>query len=146
MIVRMSIPIQASPDEIWPYLVEPGKIMLWCITFKKFEYLGEQQGGVGTKIYIEEKAAGPLMKMEFETTEWAENSKVMIKKTAGDMPKSYTQEWMIQPENGGSQFTFQEEIVMPYGFIGGLIERVVKGSSENTVDKMLKILKREVES
>jgi len=146
MIVRKSIPIQAPPAEIWPYLVEPGKIMQWCITFRKFEYTGEQQAGVGTKIHIEEQAAGPLMKMEFETSEWVENAKVAITKTAGNMPKSYTQEWVIEPENGGSHFTFQEEVVMPYGFIGRIIESFAKSSSESTVDKMLQILKSEVES
>jgi uncharacterized protein YndB with AHSA1/START domain len=54
MIVQQSIHIDAPPEQIWPYMVEPDKIMKWCLTFLKFEYTGDQHEGVGTPIYIEE--------------------------------------------------------------------------------------------
>ena len=37
MKVQNSIEIAAPPEKVWPFLVEPGKIMKWCITFRKFE-------------------------------------------------------------------------------------------------------------
>ena len=61
------------------------------------------------------------------------------------MPKHYEQRWQIKAHNGESEFTFFEEIQMPWGFIGKLIENVGQGSSEKTVDEMLKILKDKVE-
>ena len=145
MQVKKSIEIKAPAERIWPYLIDPEKIMQWCITFREFEYTGEQDSGVGTAIFIEEKAAGPVMKMDFSVTEWEENEVVTLKKVSGSMPKSYQQRWHIQPQNGDSEFTFFEEIQMPWGFIGKLIESFGQGASERTVDEMLQILKRLVE-
>ena len=145
MRIEKSIMIAAPANHVWPFLVDPEKIKQWCITFQQFEYTGEQRSGVGTPIFIEEKAAGPVMKLDFKVTEWVENETINLKKVAGSMPKEYQQRWHIQPHNGNSTFTFSEEIVMPWGFIGKLLENVAQGSSEKTVDKMLQILKDKVE-
>ena len=145
MIVQNSVHIDAPGEKIWPYLVEPEKILQWCITFRSFEYTGEPAEGVGTPIHIDEKAAGPTMSLDFVASEWVEGEKITIQKVSGTMPKNYTQEWIIDRENGGSRFTFREEIVMPWGPLGKLIERVAEGSSQATVAKMLKILKGLVE-
>ena len=145
MQVKKSIEIQAEAERIWPYLIDPEKILLWCITFREFKYTGEQHSGVGTGIFIEEKAAGPVMNMDFSVTEWAENEVVTLKKVSGSMPKNYEQRWHIEAHNGDSKFTFFEEIQMPWGFIGKFIERFGQGASERTVDEMLQILKRLVE-
>jgi uncharacterized protein YndB with AHSA1/START domain len=145
MKVKQSIDIKAPAERIWPYLTNPEKIMQWCITFREFRYTSEQQAGVGTPVFIEEKAAGPVMKMDFSITEWGENKVVTLKKVSGNMPKHYEQRWHIEPHNGESKFTFFEEIQMPWGFVGKLIESVGQGASEKTVDEMLKILKQKVE-
>ena len=56
MKVQKAIEIDAQPERIWPYFIEPEKVLQWCITFKKFEYTSNQRGGVGTPLYIEENA------------------------------------------------------------------------------------------
>ena len=73
MEVQKSIVITASPEDVWPFMVQPEMILQWYSTFQKFEYTGEQRSGVGTTFYLEEKAAGPLMKINFTVTEWEEN-------------------------------------------------------------------------
>ena len=40
---------------------------------------------------------------------------------------------------------FREEIIMPWGVIGRIIESLAKGISQKTVDEMLTTLKRLVE-
>ena len=71
MKVQRPIEIAAPPEKIWPFMVEPEKILKWCITFRKFEYTSEQRSGEGTTFYIEEKAGPtPLMKLNFTVTEW----------------------------------------------------------------------------
>jgi len=146
MFVRDSIHIDAPGEKIWAYMIDPEKIMKWCITFQQFKYVSEQHQGVNTEIFIKEKASGLTMNLDFKVTDWVENEKIAFSKISGRMPKSYTQEWMLETENGGSKFTFQEQIVMPMGFIGRLIENAGKSSSKATVKKMLAILKENVES
>ena len=142
MRVGRSILITAPPEKIWPFLVEPEKILKWCITFKKFEYTGEQRSGVGTPFYLEEKAGPmPLMKLNFTVTEWVENERLAFRMTSGTGVKRYEQGWTVKATPDGSRFTFMEEVELPFGIIGKLIGLVGQRSSHATVGKMLVILK-----
>jgi uncharacterized protein YndB with AHSA1/START domain len=145
MIVTRWIDIDASPEEIWPYMVEPEKILLWCTSFQKFEYTGNKQSGVGTPLYIEEQAVGPLMKIYFSMTDWIENELIAFKKISSGGPKVYEQRWRIEPTDSGVKFTFWEEIQMPFGVIGKLLAVFGQRMSEATVEQMLDILKSQVE-
>jgi len=142
MRVQRSIEIAVPPEKIWPFLVEPEKILKWCITFQKFEYSGDQRSGAGTTLYIEEKAGPmPLMKLNFAVTEWAENEKIAFSMTSGTGVKGYEQRWLVETIPSGSRFTFTENVKLPFGIIGKLIGVVGQRSSEATVGKMLPILK-----
>ena len=141
MKVQKSIEIAAPPEKIWPFLVEPEKILKWCMTFLKFEYTGEQRDGVGTTFYLEEKAGGPLMKLNFRITEWVENERVAFSKTSGNFVKGYEQSWTVEAIPSGSRFTFMEEVKFPYGIIGKIMGLLAQRGSETTVGKMLPKLK-----
>ena len=141
MKVQKSIEIAAPPDKIWPFLVEPEKILKWCITFLKLEYTGEQHSGVGTTFYLEEKAGGPLMKLNFRITEWVENKRVAFSMISGTFVKGYEQSWTVEATPSGSKFTFMEEVKLPYGIIGKIMELFAQRGSEATVGKMLPKLK-----
>ena len=141
MEVHESVEIGAAPGKIWPLLVEPENILKWCITFRKFEYRGEQHAGPGTRFYVEEKAVGPLMKLNFEATEWKENEVLAFRMTSGTGVKSYEQRWALQPTPSGSRFSFAEEVGMPFGVVGHVLGAVAKGSSERHVKEMLGKLK-----
>jgi len=148
MRVQRSIEIAAPPEKIWPFLIDPEKILKWCITFRKFEYPGEQRSGVGTLLYIEEKVDGPmpLMKLNFTMMEWAENKKITFSMTSGNFAKGYEQSWTVETIPDGSRFTFAENFKLPFGVIGKLIGLIGQRGSEATVGKMLPILKSLVEA
>jgi uncharacterized protein YndB with AHSA1/START domain len=146
MKIEKSIEIAAPPERIWPFFVDPEKVIKWSITFRKYQYTGDQRSGVGTPLYIEEKAGGPLMKMNFEITEWVENERIRLKMISGASLKSYEQLWTLAPTNSGSEFTFYEEIVFPLGVIGKLIGLVSQGSSYKFVTEMQSKLKSLVEA
>jgi len=141
MKVQKSIEIAAPPDKIWPFLIEPEKILKWCITFLKFEYTGEQRSGVGTPFYLEEKAGGPLMKLNFRITEWVENERVAFSMISGNFVKGYEQSWTVEATPSGSRFSFMEEVKLPYGIIGKIMGLFGQRGSEATVGKMLPKLK-----
>jgi uncharacterized protein YndB with AHSA1/START domain len=142
MRVQRSIEIAAPPQKIWPCLVEPEKILKWCITLEKFEYTSGQRSGMGTPFYFEEKAAGRLMKLNFAVTEWVENEKLAFSMTAGNFVKGYEQRWTVEATPSGSRFTFMEQIRLPYRIIGKIIGLFARRGSEATVREMLAKLKR----
>ena len=142
MRVQRSIEIAAPPEKIWPFLVEPEKILKWCITFRKFEYTSDQRSGVCTPLYIEEKASPmPLMKLYFVVTEWVENERLVFRMTAGTGTRGYDQSWTIEAIPSGSRFTFVEDFILPLGIIGRMIGPLAARGSAATVKKMLAILK-----
>ncbi len=93
MKVEKSIEITAAPEKIWPFLVDPAKIVLWFDTFKKCEFLSDKHSGVGTNYYVEEKVPGPLRKINFETIDWDVNKKLTLKMTSGKNVNSYEIRW-----------------------------------------------------
>lgn len=141
MKVQKAIEINAPPEKIWPFFVEPEKLLQWYSTFRRFEYTSNQRSGVGTPLYIEEQAGGSLTKMQFEVTEWNENEKLALRMISGANYRSYDQLWALESIPSGSRFTFMEEIIFPHGIIGKLIGLIAQRMSAATLAKMLPKLK-----
>ncbi len=136
-----SIEIAAPPNRIWPFFVDPDKVLQWCITFRKFKYTSDRRGGGAASIYIEEQAGGPLMKLYFQIAECSENEMLALRMVSGTGVKSYEQSWSVEAIPAGSRFTFREEIELPLGVIGKLLSPILERMSAATVDKMLIKLK-----
>lgn len=120
MIVQRSIEIGAPPEKVWPFLVDPEKILKWFNLLKKFEYTGDKRRGAGTTFYYEEKSSGQLMKLHYKVTEWVENKKLAFGVTSGSLKKD-DQVWSIEGTPTGSRFTMYEDLEMPMGIIGKVI-------------------------
>jgi uncharacterized protein YndB with AHSA1/START domain len=144
--VQKSIEIAAPPAKIWPFMVEPEKILQWIITFQKFEYTTEQYSGAGAPFYVEEKAGGPLMKINFAVTEWVENEKLAARMVSGNMVKSYELRFTLEPTPFGSTFTFLETTELPFGIIGKLMGAIGKRTAESHLEQCLAKLKSVVET
>jgi uncharacterized protein YndB with AHSA1/START domain len=140
MKVQGSIDIAAPPEKVWPFLVEPGRILRWYTLLQKFEYTSEQPAGVGTTFYMEEKAA-VFMKLSFVMTEWVENQKVAFRMTSGNFVKGYEQTWTLDPTPKGSRFSLAENVTMPYGPLGRILGAFGRSSSEGHVKDILAKLK-----
>ncbi len=126
MRVQRSVEIAAPPEKIWPFLVEPEKIMKWFTLLKKFEYTGKQRSGVGTPFYYEEKSGGRLMKLSYTVTEWVKNKRLTFIMTSGPLKKDY-QEWIIEANSSGSRFTLKEDVEMPWWIIGKILDKLFVG-------------------
>jgi uncharacterized protein YndB with AHSA1/START domain len=146
MKAQGSIEIAAPPEKVWPYLVEPEKVLLWSSTYKKYQYAWEQHKGVGTRYYLEEKAGGPLMKINFEAKEWESNKKLTLKMMSGTGVKDYQQMYSLEKTNQGCRLDFVELVEMPMGFIGKLIGHLAEPASMKTVARIQLKLKELVEA
>lgn len=145
MKLQRSIEIKATAEKIWPFLVEPENIMKWCTPIKTIRYTGRQRGGLRTTFYFEEKAVGRKMKLHFIVTEWVPNRSVAFQLTSGNLVKSYTQRYTIEPVQSGSRITCFEEVTLPFGFIGKAAGLIRRFTSNRLLEKMLSNLKYIVE-
>jgi hypothetical protein len=141
MKIHRSIEIGATNKKIWPFLIDPEKILKWCAPAKKFDRTGEQQGGLGTTFYFEERAAGRLMKLHFVVTEWVVNERVAFKMTSGNVVKGYEQRYLIETIPSGSRCTCYEDVKLPYGIFGQFALLFRRRFSEGLLDVMLGKLK-----
>ncbi len=126
MRLQRSIEIAAPPEKIWPFLVEPEKIMKWFTLLQKFEYTSEQSSGMGTPFYYEEKSGPQLMKLNYVVTEWVENERLAFIMTSGPLKKD-DQIWSIESTPSGSRFTLTEDVEMPWGIIGKIMGALFAG-------------------
>ena len=136
MRVHKSIEIAAPPEKVWPYFVEPEKVLAWYTTFRRFEYTTDQRAGVGTPVYIEEQTGGRLSRMQFEVTEWKENEKLALRMVSGASYRSYRMEFSLERTPSGSRATFMEAVELPHGVIGRLVGLAGERISAAMVGKM----------
>jgi len=146
MKLQRSIEIKASGEEIWPFLVEPEKIMKWCTPIKVIRYSSQQQIGIGTTFYFEENAVGQLMRIQCVVTEWILNRSVAFTMTSGNVVKSYNQRYTIEHIPSGSLLTCFEEVTLPFGILGKFAGLFRRFTSNRLLDGMLLNLKITVES
>ena len=142
MQVQMSVDIEAPPEKVWPYLVEPEKAMEWYTMLKTFEYTNGE-GGPDSTFYWEEDVRGKIYSNHFKTTEWVENQVFAYEMTSGNFFKAYSERWEVKPTETGSQFSFNDTLVFPYGFFGKVMgwfgERMAKKSSEMILQNLKRL-------
>ena len=145
MKINKSIKIEECPEKIWPFLVEPEKIVQWCFTLQSFEYTSQVPFGVDTTFKYLEKGRFRLLELSCIITEWIENEKITFEMTKGKEYKGYRETWLIEPSSEGSKFSFVNQNNLALGIIGKIWEPVARRRAEVTVKNMLGRLKKLVE-
>ena len=145
MEINRSIEIEAGPEKIWPFLVEPEKIVQWCFTLQSFEYTSQISYGVDATFKYREQGRFHSVELNCIITEWIKNKKITFEMTGGKSFKGYKETWMIELCPDGSRFSFIQQSHLPFGILGKIMESVSRRRAEPIVDKMLARLKRLVE-
>jgi len=146
MDINRSIQIKAAPEMIWPFLVEPEKIVQWCFTLQSFEYSSQISSGVGARFKYREQGRFRSVELHCIITEWIVHKKITFEMTGGKGFKGYKETWLLESCSAGSKFSFANQSYIPYGILGKIMELVSRRRAERTVGKMLVKLKRLVEN
>jgi carbon monoxide dehydrogenase subunit G len=114
MKIERSIEIAASPEKVWSMMFDKLENSLqWHPNVTKIESIGEQQSGVGTMMYIEEKLKGRLglIKMVIEVTEVEENRKQAVHQVLGSAMKNLDVTYTLEPTAIGCRLTASVNMV-----------------------------------
>ena len=126
MKIWRSIETSATPQMVWPFLVEPEKILRWFTLLESFEYTSGAGGGPGATFHYEERSGGRLMKCDYRVTDWVENERFAFTLTSGPLVKD-DQVWRVEAAPGGSRITLEEDIEMSGGVFGRLLLKLMVG-------------------
>jgi hypothetical protein len=113
---------------------------------RRYEYEEARRRGPGARVYAEENASGMLLGLHFTAAGWVEGQRISLHLTSGKGVGAYDLSWSIEPLPGGSRFTFEEEVELPYGPLGRLIGLLGERSSKAHVAHMLVTLKAMAEA
>lgn len=141
MKILKSIGIAAPAEKIWPFLIEPASVMKWCSNVERILHTSERNNGLGGTFYLEERAAGRLLKLHFVVTEFEVNRSFAFKMTSGNLVKGYEQKYTLEPHPHGTRLTCFEHVTLPLGIMGKAAGFLRKPISEARVNKMLVNLK-----
>ena len=145
MYVTMSVDIEAPPERVWQFLVEPEKAKAWFQALDEYTWTSEQSG-VGSTFHWLETSGGRQYSIDFKTTEWEPPHVFGFTMVSGDFFKSYDERWEIEATDSGSRFTFNDRIEFPYGPLGSVIGWFAARQAQETGTKALAELKRLAEA
>ena len=146
MRIQKSIETAASPQRVWPLLVEPEEILKWFTLLEKFEYTSDQRRGAGATFHYEEKSGRRLMKLDYRVTDWVENERFAFTLVSGPLPKD-DQVWSIAVVPAGSKVTLEEDVELSGGVFGKLLLALLVGRMIGKhLGEMLANLKRLAEA
>jgi hypothetical protein len=104
-----SIHLQANPEKVWPFLVEPEKLLQWLTEMHRFEWLDQGPIGVGSHYYVDKEIRGQVRRCGSVVTRWEENHCFgYVSEAPGFSRLEGT--WTIVPEQEGCCFRLEEQI------------------------------------
>lgn len=106
-----SVWINAKPEDVWPFLVEPEKLLQWLTEMQTFEWTEEGPLGTGSRYYVMKKVRGQVRRYDSEVTQWNKNR--VFGFTSETLGFSRVEgEWEVAPEGAGCRFTMREKITV----------------------------------
>jgi len=136
----------ASPQRVWPLLVQPEAIPKWFTLLEGFRYTSEPPHGPGATFHYDERSGGRLMKCDYRVVDWVENERFSFTLTSGPMAKD-DQAWRIDPLPLGSRVTLEEDVELGGGVFGRMLLKLGVGRGIGRhLEEMLVNLKRLAEA
>jgi carbon monoxide dehydrogenase subunit G len=118
-----SIEIEASPEEVFAFLLDKEKMNEAGKGFSQFEYTSKGPVGVGTSKHYVTGSEGSTMEFDSEVIEFVKNKK-MVSHTIGASKFKGTDSFTLEPTAKGTKLTYSLDYELPYSVLGKLINKV----------------------
>jgi len=142
--VNESVWLDAKPEDVWPFIVEPEKKLQWLTEIHRQEWLDEGPADVGTCFYVEKEIRGQVRRYDCVIERWEENRRFDFTAEAPGFSRLQAK-WTLVPEGEGCRVTMREQINVQKA--NWLVDKLfVQPSARRAVRGFLAQLKRLVES
>ena len=141
--VNESVWLNAKPEEVWPYLVEPDRLLQWLTEMRKFEWIDEGPIGVRSRYYVDKEIRGEVRRYDSEIKRWEENRVFGFTSEAPGFSR-VDGVWELVPEGEGCRFEMRETITLAKP--NPVADWFVKRSATGAIRGFQAQLKRLVES
>ena len=123
--VREAVVLNATPDEVWPYVVEPEKVRQWRKDITGFVVVDEGPPQVGQRFYIEKEIGGKIRRFDSRVTVLEVGRKFAFESEAADFARVKAA-YEVVPEGDGCRFIIDETIEMLHGgFLMRVMDRLI---------------------
>jgi hypothetical protein len=118
VLVEREIVLPVPPAEAWAVLMDWERQADWMLDADSVTVVSEQREGVGVRLAVRTRIFGiPAFTEPMEVTGWDAPRRLDIRHgslVAGDGT------WMLEPVEGGTRFTWREDIRLAAPGVGGL--------------------------
>jgi uncharacterized protein YndB with AHSA1/START domain len=141
--IEASVWLDAKPEEVWPYIVEPEKLTQWLTEMHHVEWLNEGPIHVGSRYVVDKGIRGQVRRYNCEVTQLEENRLYGFTSEALGFSR-VEGVWELAPEDGGCRFAMRERIDTQANW---LIERLfVQPSAARAMQSFQAQLKQVIEN
>jgi uncharacterized protein YndB with AHSA1/START domain len=140
--VEQSIIIHAPVDTIFDYISEPTNLLKIWPGMVEIEDAQRLQHG-GKRFRCDHKMVGARIESTWEAVEYVLNTRITIK-TSGGIRSTVT--WTFQPQNGGTEVTFNIEYAIPAPLLRKHSKASIIRWNEDETETILANLKAEMEA
>ena len=110
--VKEAVTLNATPDKVWLFVIEPEKMVQWRTDIKKFEMIDERHPEVGKRFSIEKEIQGKVQRFDCTIAQLEENRRFAFEAEAAGFAK-VSAVYEIIPEGDGCRFIINETVDVP---------------------------------
>ena len=144
--VTKSIEIEASPEEVFAFIIDQKKMNEAGKGFAEMEYTSKGPVGVGTTYHLIAKIGGQERESDMEITEFVKNKK-MSSHTIGASKAKMTGSWNLEPTAKGTKVTQSMDYEVPYSVLGKVIDKLkVSKDLDKVMGKLMENVKKALEA
>ena len=123
MRIRVSTLIPAPPERVWADVRDLASHVEWMADAEAIRFTTSQTSGVGAAFDCETRI-GPLRTTDrMEVVEWLEGSVIGVRHVG---VVTGTGRFTLTPEGGGTRFSWDEQLAVPWGLGGPLAAPVLR--------------------
>jgi uncharacterized protein YndB with AHSA1/START domain len=113
--IRVSTTIDAAPAVVWEDVRDLGSHVEWMADAEAIRFTSPERSGVGTTFDCDTKVGPFHLVDKMAVTEWVEGEAIGVRHEG---LVTGTGRFTLTPEGGGTRFTWEESLVIPW-WLGG---------------------------